>query len=505
MRIAQDLYEGVEIHGDQIGLITYMRTDSTHLAEEAIDLAREYLRQTLGERYVPDVPSRYGAGRRAQEAHEAIRPTDIRRHPDDLVGALSEEQSRLYRLIWVRFVACQMTPAQWNATTVTLTRSDRATGASFRATGRMLVFDGFYRIAGVPSDGDEQLLPDLVEGRLVAPFSLEPEQLFTAAPPRYTEASLVKELEKEGIGRPSTYAQIIQVIQDRNYAEQIDRRFHATDMGEVVTDKLVEAFPQLMDVGYTRRMEDDLDRIEEQHTDWVTMLRNFYRPFSKALQQAHETMTHARAERQDAPYKCPRCGRQTWYRFGRNGRFLSCSGYPECDYSAPIDRQGRPLLPERVNIACPADGSPMELRTGRYGRFLASVNYPQVDYVINIDARGRIKYPSPPPMVTDLPCPACGAPLNLRRGKRGPWLGCSKFPRCRGRLAWTRLDEARRQDLLARLNEHERLHPKAEIRTLDGRTVPPGTPVADLVIPGTVANLEIHPAAAGAVPQALSA
>src|SRR5690606_37483690 len=215
----------------------------------------------------------------------------------------------------------------------------------------------FYKVTGVPTASDEQTLPNIREKAPLAPFSIDPEQKFSSPPPRYTEASLVKTLEAEGIGRPSTYASIIGVIQDRKYVEQIDRRFYATDLGEVVTDKLIEAFPDLMDVGYTRQMEAELDKIEEQQANWIAMLHQFYGPFARALETAHDGMTHAKAEAQPAIYQCPKCGSRTEYRFGRNGRFLSCTAYPECDYSAPIDREGRPLLPERVDLVCPEDGS----------------------------------------------------------------------------------------------------------------------------------------------------
>jgi DNA topoisomerase-1 len=257
-----------------------------------------------------------------------------------------------------------------------------------------------------------------------------------------------------------------------------------------------------MDVGYTREMEAELDRIEEQHTDWQTMLSRFYGPFSASLERAHETMVHAKAEIEPAPYACPVCGSRTCYRFGRNGRFLSCSAYPACDYAAPIDREGRPLLPERVNVACPDDGSPMVLRTGRFGPFLASINYPEVKCVINLDRKGRIKYPAPPPVETDLKCPKCEAALYLRRGKRGPWLGCSRFPKCRGRLAWGKVEAPVQKTLLERLEAHEREHPPAVIRTLDGRIIPDGTPVADLTLPGGVQELAIHPDAARERPDA---
>ncbi|MDY7109189.1 MAG: DNA topoisomerase [Planctomycetota bacterium] len=495
MRIAQDLYEGVNVPGEgQVGLITYMRTDSTHLSNEAISEVRQYIGEQFDDRYLPGKPNVFGANNKAaQEAHEAIRPTDVGRHPDSLAGALNEAQLKVYRLIWNRFVACQMTPAQWDTTTIFFERSDRATGALLKAPGRVLVFDGYYRVAGVPTNGDEQNLPALTEGDETAPFALNPEQMFTSPPPRYTEASLVRTLESEGIGRPSTYAQIIQVIQDRNYVEQIDRRFYATDLGEVVTDKLIDAFPYLMSVGYTREMESELDRIADQHTDWTAMLDEFYAHFSEALDKAHETITHAKAETQPAPYKCPKCGSRTCYRFGKNGRFLSCASYPTCDFASPIDREGRPMLSERVNVACPEDGSQMVLRTGRFGRFLASVNYPEVKYVVNLDKQGRIKYPAPPPLETDLKCPKCESPLNLRRGKRGPWLGCSAFPKCKGRASWSKLDKPTQERLRAELEAHEKEHPQVVIRTLEGEPIPEGTPINDLIIPGGLAELEIHP------------
>ncbi|MHC4990930.1 MAG: DNA topoisomerase family protein, partial [Planctomycetota bacterium] len=499
MRLAQELYEGVNIPGEgQVGLITYMRTDSTHLSDEAIGQARGYVGTTFGDGYLPEKPVMYTSHEKAQEAHEAIRPTAVMRRPDEVQSALSPDLAKLYRLIWQRFVACQMAPAKWDATSVMLERSDREAPLAFKASGRVLVFDGFYRVTGVPTASEDQTLPELSDRQELAPFAIRPEQLFTSPPPRYSEASLVKALETEGIGRPSTYASIIQVIQDRNYVEQIEKRFHATDLGEVVTTKLVEAFEHLMNPGYTRRMEEDLDLIEANHSDWREMLDEFYRDFSASLEHAHENMQHAKAESQPAVYQCPKCGSETAYRFGKNGRFLSCSAYPKCDYAAPIDREGRPLLPERVNVACPADGSPMVLRTGRFGKFLASVNYPDVDYVVNLDKKGQIKYPAIPPVVTDLPCPTCESPLNLRRGKRGPWLGCSRFPKCRGRFAWSKLEEEKKQTLLEALEAHEKEHPPIVIRTLSGEIIPEGTPIAELVVPGGVQELAIHPSAEAA-------
>jgi DNA topoisomerase-1 len=247
-----------------------------------------------------------------------------------------------------------------------------------------------------------------------------------------------------------------------------------------------------MDLGYTRQMEAELDRIEDNHTDWVSMLRVFYKDFARSLERAHKTLVHAKAEVVPAAYKCPKCGSRTNYRFGKNGRFLSCSAYPGCDYAAPIDRGGRPLLPEEVDVACPEDNSGMVLRTGRFGPFLASVNYPRCAFVINIDKKGRIKYPAPPALQTELPCPRCGSPLSLRDGRRGPWLGCSAFPKCRGRASWAKVDEATRTALQAQLDEHTLAHPPIEITRRDGRRIEPGTPVSDLVLPGGVATLELY-------------
>jgi len=496
MRTAQSLYEGVNVPGEgPVGLITYMRTDSTHLSGDALGMVREFVSKRFGKDYLPEKPNFYGSSNaRAQEAHEAVRPTDVDRHPDQMEAALNPDQARLYRLIWNRFVSCQMTPAQWDATTVLLERVDQRTGAVFKTNGRVLVFDGFYKATGVPQASDEQTLPELREKQPVAPFSIDAEQNFTSPPSRYGEASLIKMLEAEGIGRPSTYASIIKVIQDRGYVEQLERRFHATPTGEVVTDKLVEAFPQLLDLGYTREMELELDKIAYHDMDWIEMLEQFYAPFSLALEHAHENMKHAKAEIQPAPYMCPKCGSQTNYRFGKNGMFLSCASYPKCEYAAPIDREGHPLLPERVNVACPDDGSPMVLRTGRFGKFLASVNYPDVKCVVNLDKKGGIKYPTPAAYrVEDVKCEKCGSAMNLRRGKRGPWLGCSKFPKCKGRMGWNKLEASTQERLTKALEAHEVGNPQVIVCDLKGQPIPPGTPIEQLTLPGGVQVLAIHP------------
>ncbi|MCB9565861.1 MAG: type I DNA topoisomerase [Myxococcales bacterium] len=497
MRTAQSLYEGVAIPGEgQVGLITYMRTDSTNLSAEALAQLRGWIQTNLGGAYLPANANVYSSSNKdAQEAHEAIRPTDASRTPAALRAALTDDQFKLYNLIWSRAVAGQMTPALWDATTILLERSDAPTRAVVKTTGRTLAFDGYLKIAGLPSS-DEQTLPPLAEGQILGAFAVEPEQRFSSPPPRYSEASLVKTLEAEGIGRPSTYASIIQVIQDRKYVEQLDRRFYATDLGDVVTSKLIEAFPDLMDVGYTRAMESELDEIEDQSADWVKMLDRFYDTFKSSLESAHEQMTHAKAEIQPAIYACPKCGSRTCYRFGKNGRFLSCTTYPECDYAAPIDREGKPLLPERVDIVCPEDGSAMELRSSRFGPFIASVEYPATKYVINLDKRSNVKVPTTPPLVTSEACEKCGSPLNLRMGKRGPWLGCSRFPKCRGRMAWNKLSEARQTELSHALDDHLAANPPVVLRRRDGSVIPDGTPVSTLLIPGGVAELPIHTEAA---------
>ena len=506
MRTAQSLYEGVNVPGEgQVGLITYMRTDSTNLSPEALEQIRGFVQKSYGAAYLPEKPNIFSSSNKdAQEAHEAIRPTDVARRPEDLREALTEEQFKLYNLIWQRTVACQMTPAQWDATSVLFERDDEKTGAVLRASGRILVFDGFLRVLGQQAT-DEQTLPALVQEQKLGVFAIDALQRFGAPPPRYSEASLVKTMESEGIGRPSTYASIIGVIQERKYVEQLDRRFYATDLGEVVTDKLIEAFRELMDVGYTRSMESELDEIEDKGADWQAMLRKFYKGFSRSLATASETMTHAKAEVQPSIYKCPKCGAPTSYRFGKNGRFLSCTRYPECDYAAPITRDGRPMLPERVDVICPEDGSDMELRSSRFGPFLVSVNYPKVKFTINLDKREQIKYPTPPALEVDVPCPKCGAALNLRSGRRGPWLGCSKFPKCRGRLAWTALDEAKQTELAKLLEVHELAHPKIVLCRHDRSVIPEGTPIATLQIPGGIAELEIHPDALAGVQAAAAA
>ena len=481
MRIAQALYEGVTIDKmGSVGLITYMRTDSTHVSPDAINMARDYIQNRFGDKYLPPKANYFSSSNKAaQEAHEAIHPTDVDLTPESVRSSLTNQQYRLYKIIWERFIASQMKDAIWDNTIILISGLASGKELLFRATGRVLIFDGYYKVAGVPNNSEEAVLPPVKEGQALAAIHMDPVQSFTSPPPRYTEASLVKKLEAEGIGRPSTYAQIIQVIQTRKYVQKIKNRFYATDLGEVVTDKLVEAFPEILHVGYTRDMEQQLDDIEEKHADWVQMLRRFYGPFKKSLEAAYQLMGHAKAEVQPAPHTCPQCGSGTVYRFGRKGRFLSCSTYPDCKYASPIDQDGNPVTQEQTDIACPRCGGPMLVRKGRFGPFLSCLRYPDCDGILNIDRKGFISLPKVPPLLTDLRCPKCGAQLNIRRGARGPWLSCSKFPKCRGRMGWSSLDSEIKTQWEKALEDHEKGHPQPVIKTLAGE------PIGDEYIPKT--------------------
>jgi DNA topoisomerase-1 len=435
MRAAQTLYEG--------GYITYMRTDSTHLSGESLTMAREYIDEAFGGKYVPEKPNSYtSSNKSAQEAHEAIRPTDVKFTPEDAHQKLGPVESKVYGLIWRRFVACQMAPAEFDATTATIAARSNGVKGLFRASGRILVFDGFMKVSGIPTD--DVSLPNLSEQQPVGPVEISPTQHFTQPPPRFSEASLVKELERLGIGRPSTYASIIQTIQDRQYVEQIDRRFYATLLGSIVTEKLIQAFPDILDVGFTAGMETKLDEVEEDHADWIKLLKDFYGPFHNVVDGALGKIEHAGGT--PSPYNCSKCGKQMLYRISKNGFFLACSDR-ECGNLQPVDGQGKPTLREKSDIKCPICGREMIKRKGRFGEFLGCSGYsvknekgePSCSCIINLDKDGRPLPPKPKPITTTIACTTCGSPLYLRDGKRGPWLGCSKYPKCRGRGAIAKL------------------------------------------------------------------
>jgi DNA topoisomerase I len=535
MRIAQQLYEGIDLPGEgRVGLITYMRTDSTNLSKEAVDMARRYLEQRLGGKYVPEKARSYSSSNEsAQEAHEAIRPTDAFRDPDSIAAALTDEQMKVYRLIWQSFLACQATDAEWDSTSVRMRRSDRDTGAVFKASGRVLRFDGFYAVSGTPKDDGDQVLPDFQKGAELAPFEIEPRQKFQSPPPRYTEATLVKKMEEEGIGRPSTYASIINVIENRGYVVQQDRRFHATAIGEAVTGFLKRGFrDQFIEIGYTREIERELDQVAQGTKRWTDMLHEFHDELTPKLESAMDE-PHEKAKSDPSPYACPQCGRRLEYRLGGKGEFLSCSGYnekilvpvaapkltakgkkrkpakpkeqPACSFAMPVDRQRRPLLPEQIDLLSPA-GIPMVKRTGRFGDFLVEDKPRPVKpkskkaaeespaepppFILNLDKKGNIKFPSPPPFVTDIACPKCGNVMNLRDGKRGPWLGCRAFPKCRGREAFTKLPEPRQKELERQLAAVMASHTKLSLTRRDGVTpVMEGTPLASLQMEGGIAEL----------------
>jgi DNA topoisomerase-1 len=427
MRLAQTLYE--------VGAITYMRTDSTNISADALTMVRSFIKAEYGDRYLPAKANVYASSNKsAQEAHEAIRPTDVALSPADARAKFGADESKMYQLIWNRFVACQMPPAEFDQTAVNIATATKRGDALFRANGRKLVFDGFMKVAGVSSE--DQLLPELAEKQTVVPIEIDPTQHFSQPPPRFTEASLVKQMEQLGIGRPSTYASIIQTIQDRQYVEQVDRRFYATMLGSIVTTKLIQAFPDIMDVQFTAGMELKLDQIEEAHLDWIKLLRDFYGPFHNTVDGALEKIEHAGGSA--SPYKCEKCGKPMVYRISKNGFFLSCTGYPECDGSRPVDSMGKPTIREVSEYKCPVCGRDMIKRKGRFGEFLGCSGYsvknpdgsPSCTTIINLDKDGK---PLPPKVkvATTVKCEKCGSPMILRDSKRGPFLGCSSYPKCR--------------------------------------------------------------------------
>lgn len=425
--IAQQLYEGVEI-GEEgpTGLITYMRTDSYNLSAAAVGECRDFIRDAYGSHFVPDRPNVFRAGKRAQEAHEAIRPTDVRRTPEAVKSLLTRDQFRLYELIWKRFVACQMPPARYRSTVVEIAAGQR----TFVARGRQLLFEGYLKVSGQSQSEDDQLLPLLATGDPLVRDDLAKSQHFEQPPSRYTEATLVQALKRLGIGRPSTYSPIITTIQTRKYVQLAQRRFHATALGEAVTERLVKYFPRVLDVKFTSKMEDELDEIAEGRLDWKEVLKDFYDAFSVNLAKAKIEMEKATEE---SPYKCPNCAKPMLYRFSQGGRFLGCSGYPECRTSLPVDAEGKPVeraAPVQTDKKCPKCGSTMVIRDGRRGRFLACSAYPKCRSTLPLDDAGN-PVDKPQPIPTDKKCPKCGSAMVIRSGRRGQFLSCSAYPKCK--------------------------------------------------------------------------
>jgi len=420
MTIAQQLYEGVEL-GElgRVGLITYMRTDSVRIAPEAIEGVRRTIARLFGEEYLPATPNRFKSRKGAQEAHEAIRPASFDLSPERVKSYLSRDQFLLYKLIWDRFLACQMKEALIDQTTVEI----KAGEYLFTATGRLLKFPGFLIVYEEKEEDEEEgTLPPMKKGDELELIELVPKQHFTQPSPRYTESSLVKELEEKGIGRPSTYATIITTLLERGYVELKDRKFHPTSLGLLVSELLVENFPAIMDVGFTARMEEKLDEIEAERVSWTEVLQEFYRSFSQDLQKAEKEMREVRRERIPTEIRCELCGSPMEIRWGKYGEFLSCSAFPQCKNAKMFvrDEEGRiRIVKETTDERCPKCGSPMVIKEGKFGRFLACERYPECD--------------GTKPLGTGVKCPVegCGGEIVERRTKKGQtFYGCSRYPEC---------------------------------------------------------------------------
>jgi DNA topoisomerase-1 len=438
MMVAQQLYEGVELPGEgSVGLITYMRTDSTRVSDDAVAQVRELIGERFGDPYLPEKPNQFRTkAKGAQEAHEAIRPTDVARTPEKLRAVLSDEQHKLYKLVWEKFVSSQMTPARYNVTTAAFQHGD----ARFIAQGEAQLFDGHLRVftAERETDATEQVrhghdeaaqaLPaSLRQGERYAPQKLEPTQHFTQPPPRFTEATLVKELEKKGIGRPSTYAAIISTIQDRGYVKLESRRFLATELGEIVTVQLVDHFGDLINTDFTSRMEADLDQVESGKVRWNKVVREFNGLFAKDLEKAEKAIQSIKAKPVLTEVKCDKCGAPMAELYNKRGKFLGCSNYPTCRNTMSADGPKPRVEAVPTDYKCEKCGSPMVIRTGRRGRFLACTAFPKCKSTASVDDEGKKIVPQP----TGESCDKCGAPMIVRGSRRGPFLACSAFPKCR--------------------------------------------------------------------------
>ncbi|MGB9736081.1 MAG: type I DNA topoisomerase [bacterium] len=417
MKIAQRLYEGVELGPDgHTALITYMRTDSVRIADEALKQVRNFIKATYGKDYLPDAPNVYKNKKSAQDAHEAIRPTRFDLPPEKIQKYLSEQEYRLYKLIWERFVASQMMPAIFKQMIVQI-KGGRFT---FRATGSTVLFDGYLKV--YDEQREEILLPELKDGEHLNLKDVSPHQHFTEPPPRYTEASLVKELEEKGIGRPSTYATILSTIQQRGYVFKEEGKFIPTELGRIVTDMLVKNFPQIMDVGFTADMEDKLDSVEEGNVNYIELLKAFYKTFEQLLKNASREMENLKTTGEKTDIKCEKCGAPMVIKWGRNGMFLACSNYPVCKNTKNFkrDENGGIVLVdnEKSNIKCELCGGTMLVKRTRAGvRFLACENYPS--------CKNTKPYP------IGVKCPECGGEVVERSTKNGKiFYGCINYPKC---------------------------------------------------------------------------
>ncbi|HEY9404767.1 MAG TPA: type I DNA topoisomerase [Pyrinomonadaceae bacterium] len=452
MMVAQKLYEGVEIGAEgAVGLITYMRTDSTRVSETALGEVRDFVGTQYGSQYLPEKAIHYRSKKDAQDAHEAIRPSDVSRTPDSLSRYLSSEELKLYRLIWQRFVASQMMPAVFDQTTIDI----EAGRFMFRASGSVLKFDGFLRVyeegRDEKSEEDEEAarkLPRVEQGETLKLNSILPEQHFTEPPPRYSEATLVKALEEKGIGRPSTYAAIMTTILDREYVEKHEGRFHPTALGTTVNDLLVDSFGDLFNESYTAQMEQELDEIGEGKLKWTAALHDFYGKFAKDLKIAEVEMKKKKVESIPTDEKCENCGAGMVIKFGRFGQFLACSNYPECRTTREIAKpsagdagdatgasaktgaggSGDGVAEGEEAEVCELCAKPMALKRGRFGQFLGCTGYPDCRNIRKIDRKGVV---AAAPVPLDETCPVDGAHLVRRQGRFGEFVSCSNYPACK--------------------------------------------------------------------------
>lgn len=415
MRLAQDLYEGVELGpAGSTGLITYMRTDSVRIAPEADAKVREWIRSELGDKYTGKPRTdKVKAG--AQDAHEAVRPTDPARTPESVREFLSNDQFRVYELIWRRFVASRMADAVYAGSQADI----RAGDFVFRASGLVLTFDGFYKVWDRDDDTDEGRLPQLEAGQALALAELTPEQHFTQPPPRFSEASLIKELEERSIGRPSTYASIVTVIQSHGYVEQKERRLHPTTLGETVNTIMVDHFGEIVDDKYTAAMEERLDQLEQTGLPWQPVVGGFYGPLERMLSAANEAIPA------DTGEVCPLCNEGTLVlKASKFGAFKGCSRYPKCKYRSNVAAGGEGPAPELLEEKCPTCGRPLQKRKGRYGDFVGCSGYPECKYIKREEAESK---------PTGNPCPLCGKELHERKGRYGTFLACTGYPECKYR------------------------------------------------------------------------
>jgi DNA topoisomerase-1 len=413
MMLAQQLYEGIDLDGERAGLITYMRTDSVRVADQARDQAREYVETTFGKEYRPAKPPVYKSKGKAQDAHEAIRPTDVARTPDSVKDSLSKDQFALYELVWRRFLGSQMESARYDTTEINVA----AGPYTLRATGRVMTFPGFLTVYEEKLNDEGAELPPVSEGDKLGLGNIDGIQHFTEPPPRYSEATLIKDLEEKGIGRPSTFANIVSIIQDRDYVVKEESRLMPTTLGRQVWITLEKFFPEVFDTSFTALMEQELDKVEGGEIVWQAVVKEFYTPFKELLDHIDEKKEDVKkALQEEVDVECEKCGRKLIKKWGRNGQFLACPAYPECRFSRPLEEEAQSM---HIEGKCPKCDSRLVLKTGRYGRFAACESYP--------DCKHTESYQ----IGMDCPKDGCSGRVVEKVTKRGKlFYGCSKYPDC---------------------------------------------------------------------------